>query len=131
VSAAARFARRAALRGEGFPGGISHKRSMSAYGAFLKASAKDKALKKELIGLSIGQRGKALGKKWRALDAKTKSKYTKSASKIKVSVRVRRPFTRKTNSFNTFLVKNFNKVRALPFNRRMKAVAALYKKWKK
>ena len=100
----------------------------SGFTVFIKQAYKNKAMLKELSVLPITARGRLLGKKYRALPATEKKKLAAAASKIKVVRRKKTTKKRALSAYNKF-VRQASKsaaIKALPFNKRMAAIAKLW-----
>lgn len=101
------------------------RRAVSSFAVFIVQAAKNKALSEKLSKLSIGARGKELGKLWRGLSAAEKAKFASIAKQTKFAPRKR--VARKANSFNKFVKANYGKVKSLPTTKRFAAIAKLWK----
>ena len=101
-------------------------RRPTSFGAFIKIHKKSPVL----AGLSIPQRGRALGKMWRALPAAQKKAIAAKAKTMpKMKARVRKQ--RKPTAYNLFVKKNMKSVMHLKNTKRFAALSKMFKKAQK
>ena len=100
-------------------------RQLTGYGLFIRQLKKDPAL----YGLSIGQRGKQMGRMWNSLPTAERKALSQKASKIRYTPkkRVRPARPQKAHQFRKFVKANMKKVDNLPREKRFKALSKMYK----
>ena len=95
--------------------------TLNGFSLFLRKTKGDPSL----AGLPIAQRGRRLGKMWRALPASERAALSQKARVTKIAPKVKP--ARKPHPFRQFIKKNYSKVADLPPQQRLKALAKMYK----
>jgi hypothetical protein len=102
------------------------RRTLTSYGQFLRETRRHPKLR----GLPIAARGRTVARMYRALSPAEKNALKSRGSKVTYEVRPRGAAAppRKPGPFAKFVKANYGKVRKLPAGRRLKTLAALFKR---
>ena len=95
---------------------------ISGYGVFLRASRAHPAL----AGLAGAKRGRKAGAIWRALPTTKKVEFKRQARSTFVTIKPKSTKRRVATPFAKFVKANYGKVKSLPNQKRLKALAKLW-----